>query len=227
MFEILLLCALSDLPDLKTLPGVESAEAVVKCDNPELTIVHVRDWHYIDYAAFKADVEGDIDGALIPDQYVGFAREVQEIQDQQELFLRACVKAGCNDVWIEGLTPDIAPAFRLICRAAAANGLYDSPNPLSVGVAGRLFVERIIRVHALDTDVGLKLTFPLDASGNLRKVPDSDVEKRENLMIRQLTGVRGVAIVVLGGAHDLSDNVPARVKLVVVTVKGYRKVSGE
>ncbi|MFT5328797.1 MAG: hypothetical protein ACI8P0_006712, partial [Planctomycetaceae bacterium] len=29
------------------------------------------------------------------------------------------------------------------------------------------------------------------------------------------------AILVLGGAHDLSDNVPAGVELIVLTVKGY------
>jgi hypothetical protein len=31
----------------------------------------------------------------------------------------------------------------------------------------------------------------------------------------------GTAVLVLGGAHDLSDNVPKGVKLIVLTVKGY------
>jgi hypothetical protein len=31
----------------------------------------------------------------------------------------------------------------------------------------------------------------------------------------------GTAVLVLGGSHDLSDNVPAGVKLIVLTVKGY------
>ena len=84
-----------------------------------------------------------------------------------------------------------------------------------------------IRVHALDTDKGLRLTKPLDAAGKLREIAESDIEKRENLMIQQLRNHKGVAIVVLGGAHDLSNNVLPGTKLVVVDVKGFRKASGE
>lgn len=227
MFEILLTCVLADLPELKTLPGVESAKVVVDCREPRLTIIHVRDWHFIEYAEFKADVEDEVAPALINGQYIIFAGEVQSVQDQQELFLNAMTHAGHRDVWIEGLIPEFEGVFQHICHAAAGNGLYETPNPISVGAAARLFVRQQIRVHALDTDQGLRLTAPLDATGRLRKVSDSDIEKRENLMMRQLKDQAGVAIVVLGGGHDLSNNVPADVKLITVTVKGYRQASGE
>ena len=151
----------------------------------------------------------------------------QEVQDQQELFLEAMVKAGHQDVWIEGLIPEFERAFIHICHVAARNGLYESPNPISVGAAARLFVKRQIRVHALDTDKGLRLTKPLDAAGKLRTVSEANIEQRENLMMQQLRSHKGVAIVVLGGAHDLSNNVPPETRLVVVTVKGYREASGE
>jgi len=227
MFELLLACVLSDLPDLRSFPGVESVKVAVECPAPKLTIVHVRDWHFIEYAEFKADVEDEVGADQVPGQYLVFAREVQAIQDQQELFLNALAGAGHRDVWIEGLIPEFERVFLHICHAAARNGLYESPNPISVGAAARLFVKQQIRVHALDTDQGLRLTMPLDAAGKLREVSDSDIEKRENLMMQQLRNHQGVAIVVLGGAHDLSNNVPAGVKLVVVTVKGYRQASGE
>lgn len=230
MYAFLLACLLSDhadLPDLKRLPGVDSVEIAVQHTDPKLTIIHIRDWHFIDYAAFKADVADKVSADQIRDQYLILAREVQAIQDQQELILQALASAGHRDVWIEGLIPEFERVFQHICHAAAQNGLYESPNPLSVGAAARLFVRQQIRVHALDTDKGLRLTFPLDAAGKLRDVPDSDVEKRENLMMRQLRDQSGVAILVLGGAHDLSNNVPAGVKLIVVTVKGYREASGE
>jgi hypothetical protein len=227
MFEFLLACVMSDLPNLKTLPGVESAKVAVECDDPKLTIVHIRDWHFIEYAEFKADVEGEVGADQIENQYLIFAREVQAIQDQQELFLNAMAKAGHRDVWIEGLIPEFERVFQYICHAAAQNGLYESPNPISVGAAARLFVKQQIRVHALDTDKGLRLTKPLDAAGKLREIAESDIEKRENLMIQQLRNHKGVAIVVLGGAHDLSNNVLPGTKLVVVDVKGFRKASGE
>ena len=47
-------------------------------------------------------------------------------------------------------------------------------------------------------------------------------EKREDAIVRNLMKASGnTAIVVLGGAHDLSDNVPKGVHLVEVTVKSY------
>lgn len=227
MLELFLVCVLSDLPELGSFPGVESVKVAVDCDEPKLTLVHIRDWHFIEYTEFKADVQDQVTDDQIQNQYLIFAREVQEVQDQQELFLNAMAKAGHRDVWIEGLIPEFERAFIHICHAAARNGLYKSPNPISVGAAARLFVKQQIRVHALDTDKGLRLTKPLDSAGKLREVSEADIEKREDLMIRQLRNHKGVAIVVLGGAHDLSNNVPKGTKLVVVTVKGYRKASGE
>lgn len=227
MLELLLAAMLSDLPKLDSFPGVESVKVVVDCKEPTLTIVHIRDWHFIEYAEFKADVEDEIGADQIENQYVVFAREVQAVQDQQELFLNAMVKVGHRDVWIEGLIPEFERAFIHICHAAARNGLYESPNPISVGAAARLFVKQQIKVHALDTDKGLRLTKPLDAAGKLRKISVADIEKREDLMIHRLRDHNGVAIVVLGGGHDLSNNVPPGTKLVTVSVKGYRKASGE
>ena len=227
MIELILACVLTELPNLESFPGVESAKVAVKCDDPRLTIVHIRDWHFIEFAEFRADVQDEIAEDQIQNQYFIFAREVQEVQDQQELFLEAMAKAGHQDVWIEGLIPEFERAFIHICHAAARNGLYESPNPISVGAAARLFVKRQIRVHALDTDKGLRLTKPLDAAGKLRTVSEADIEQRENLMMQQLRSHKGVAIVVLGGAHDLSNNVTPETRLVVVTVKGYREASGE
>tara|TARA_R110002072_G_scaffold302100_1_gene483912 strand:- start:80997 stop:81680 length:684 start_codon:yes stop_codon:yes gene_type:complete len=227
MIELILVCMLTELPNLESFPGVESAKVVVKCDDPRLTIVHIRDWHFIEFAEFQADVQDEIAEDQIQNQYLIFAHEVQEIQDQQEMFLNAMARAGHREVWLEGLIPEFERAFIHICHAAARNGLYESPNPISVGAAARLFVKRQIRVHALDTDKGLRLTQPLDATGKLRAVSEADIEQRENLMMQQLRSHQGIAIVVLGGAHDLSNNIPPETKLVVVTVKGYREASGE
>lgn len=48
MLELLIACLMSDLPDLRSLPGVESVEVTVECDDPRLTIIHIRDWHHVD-----------------------------------------------------------------------------------------------------------------------------------------------------------------------------------
>lgn len=50
-------------------------------------------------------------------------------------------------------------------------------------------------------------------------------EAREDANVRNILLAKcRTAVLVLGGAHDLSDNVPGRVDLIVLTVKGY---SGE
>jgi hypothetical protein len=44
---------------------------------------------------------------------------------------------------------------------------------------------------------------------------------REDAIVKRMMKMSGTAVLVLGGAHDLSDNVPKGVKLIVLTVKGY------
>ena len=46
-------------------------------------------------------------------------------------------------------------------------------------------------------------------------------EAREDSIVRSLLGASKTAVLVLGGAHDLSDNVQARIELIVLTVKGH------
>jgi len=43
-------------------------------------------------------------------------------------------------------------------------------------------------------------------------------------LVKSLLRVSAAAVLVLGGAHDLSDNVPKGVKLIVQTVQGYLRV---
>ncbi|MFT5324870.1 MAG: hypothetical protein ACI8P0_002736 [Planctomycetaceae bacterium] len=51
MFELLIACLLSDLPELEGHPGVASVKFTVECDAPKLTIIHVRDWHLVEKAS--------------------------------------------------------------------------------------------------------------------------------------------------------------------------------
>lgn len=223
----LLALVLADLPVLKSLPGVESIKVAVPCENPKLTVIHIRDWHFIEFETFKADIEGQVPEDQMAREFMAFAREVEEIQDRQEQILRVLARAGHKEVWMEGLTPPMEPIFLQICHAAAHNGLYASPNPLHVGAVGRLAVERVVTARALDTDEGLEAADPIGTDGSIREVSVADNEKREDLMIRQLAGRTGVAVIMLGGGHDLSNNVPEGVRLIEVTVKGYAAASGE
>jgi hypothetical protein len=60
---------LSNLPDLQSLPGVASAKVAVKCDDPKLTIIHVRDGHFIERKTFALDVQ-NASGESLTDEAV-------------------------------------------------------------------------------------------------------------------------------------------------------------
>jgi len=61
---------------------------------------------------------------------------------------------------------------------------------------------------------------PVQADGRI--VFDENAnEARGDAIVNTMMKASGTAVIVLGGAHDLSDNLPAGVKLIVLTVKAY------
>ena len=61
---------------------------------------------------------------------------------------------------------------------------------------------------------------PVQADGRI-VFDEKTNEVRENTIVKRMIKASGTAVLVLVGVHDLSDNVPEGVKLVVLTVKGY------
>jgi hypothetical protein len=51
------------------------------------------------------------------------------------------------------------------------------------------------------------------------------IEARENAMVKLMLDGRKTAVIVLGGAHDLSDNVPVDCEYIHVTTNQYRRVA--
>ena len=70
--------------------------------------------------------------------------------------------------------------------------------------------------------VGILVIFGQQSCDDAATLKDHNAnEAREDAIIRNRLRASETAILVLGGAHDLSDNVPAGVKLIVLTVKVY------
>jgi hypothetical protein len=71
--------------------------------------------------------------------------------------------------------------------------------------------------------VGILAIFGQQSCDDAATLKDHNAnEAREDAIIRNRLGASETAILVLGGcANDLSDNVPAGVKLIVLTVKVY------
>ena len=79
---------------------------------------------------------------------------------------------------------------------------------LQIGAAGRLLMSGELKdVRPLDTHSGLEQSNPRAADGSLRRVSARTIESREDAQVRYLLKSSGTAVVILGGAHDLTNNV--------------------
>jgi hypothetical protein len=92
MLTAVLSLLLADLPDLKLHPDVASVKVAVECDDPGLTIIHIRDWHFVDEERFTLDVRGESDTKLSDDEVSTLFAEhrvtVETVQKQQSRVLR-------------------------------------------------------------------------------------------------------------------------------------------
>lgn len=214
-------------------PGVHAVTIPLTSETGPV-IVHIRDWHWVPYEYVLA--EG---GSA--DNYLTLLEQVEQVQAEQYPLLKKIVAAGHTDIFGEAITPDVVPIYRSVCRSLwksrrrnpdGVKELFRAPNVLSIGAPGRLLAEGLIeRIHATESDATLKLTHPLDDEGHRRDVSSRQMEQREDYMVRQLLKVSGVATIVLGGGHDLADNVrrmaPGEATLVVVTTRRYQRVAGD
>ena len=231
---------LSNLPDLQSLPGVASAKVAVKCDDPKLTIIHVRDWHFVDRQSFALDVQDASDEPLTDDEvdtlFAEHRETVAAIQKQQMRVMLALVKqAGIKQVFQEGLVAEELAAYRkrITVLRDFRKYLPDGDRPLDqftryeyetdmlqIGVPGQLWINNKIKsVASVEDEAAYKAANPI-RDGKI--VLDKSLnEAREDAIVRNTLRASETAVLVLGGAHDISDNVPAGVELIVLTVQGY------
>ena len=225
---------------LKSLPEVESVSEQ-SGDSGDHVIIHLRDWHYVDFDSFTADLrdsDPDISDGDLERAYRDHLRLVQAVQAEQRRLIRRLIRAGVRTVYLEGLTPGIEPVFPVICRAVCSNDkpslteLFELPNPLAMRSAGQLLADgEALTIRAVDSEQTLAECNPIDESGQFREVAVETIERREDHMVRTAGSAKQPVLLLLGGGHDLSNNV-ARVErdapgLIVVTTHQYAAASGQ
>lgn len=90
-----------------------------------------------------------------------------------------------------------------------------------IGTPGQLLIDGHIKAVIPAEDAkAFAAANPVQADGRI-VFDEKTNEVRENTIVKRMIKASGTAVLVLGGAHDLSDNVPADVKLIVLTVNGY------
>lgn len=241
MIATLLTLILATPPNAFEFPADVRIKIAVECESPKLTIIHIRDWHFVDKERFTLDVrdesEAELSDADVDALFEEHQATVAVIQRQQKQLIQKLVNGlKIKQVFQEGLTAEQLPAYQK--RIAILKDFRqflptgDAPidqftryeyqtDMLLIGAPGQLLIDDHIKSIAPGEDAkAYKAANPLKPDGRI--VFDEKVnEAREDAIVRNLMKASGPAVIVLGGAHHLSDNVPAGVQLVEVTVKAY------
>lgn len=79
---------------------------------------------------------------------------------------------------------------------------------LQIGAAGRLLMSGELKdVRPVDDRSQLARSNPQTSNGSIRRVSKTAIESREDSQVRCLLKSSGTAVVILGGGHDLTNNV--------------------
>ena len=245
---ILMGCEKAPTPPVAIAPSTvaESSPAPV---TPLVTIIHVKNWHWLPKEHFAADQRGlnpKLTNNEIDIRYSKFLEDIDALQREQVGLMRELFQQHprCR-VFYEGVTDsngrdfidtvqalrqadigsvqiNLEQANRMVeniptgtTAHTIAVGLRDDFNAkvvayrddlLQVGAVGRmLMADELDRVFALDDENLLDAANPVQANGTIEFNPAADAA-REDGMAKRLLASTPVVIAVLGGEHDLTDN---------------------
>jgi hypothetical protein len=222
---------------LRQLPGVVQIEVAVRADEPAHRIVHLRDYHYVPKDLY--------DGG----SYAEFLQQVDAVQQEQMALLRCLIEHhGVQRIFAEGLTSKDLPHYKeriaglrdmektqipelreLLARArterqrAEIVGMLDEHKTrlLELGAAGRLLI-----AGELDNVLPLDDLETLDQAKSLTP---ATLAARHDAQVKTVLDQGPFALIVLGGAHDLSDSVrrlgAGRCEYIRVTTRRFREFS--
>lgn len=204
---------------------------LVGCSSEPVRIVHIKNWHWIPRESFAVELRNDqpeLTDLEIEARYARFLGDVEELQQEQVEVLRRLIQSsGLKSVFYEGVTAENhetyidavgrARKLRSVVSEAAeldAPELIDEAKRLQaefretllqLGAVGRLMVDGDLSdVSPLDEADLLKTANPIQG-GKIAFDAAAD-EAREDTMARRLMAAGPVAVVILGGEHDLADN---------------------
>tara|TARA_R110002095_G_scaffold153786_4_gene133623 strand:+ start:902 stop:1705 length:804 start_codon:yes stop_codon:yes gene_type:complete len=237
--------ALCDDPNLisqlRKLPSVHSVTSTPTKSKPKQIIIHLLNWHFISKEDYAADLSDSSDGDLSEDeiekQYLAFLNDVEAIQKEQKQILRYLIKKHkVQTVYMEGLTEKNLNAFNSFIKTLRefevpeGDGALDlflkeqyRRDLMQMGAAAQLLINRRLKsVLPLENAEAFENANPVGTDGKIR-FDEVTEEMREDEMLKILLKGQGIKVIVLGGGHDLADNLE-RLKLDSVL---YVRVSGK
>lgn len=190
-------------------------------------IIHILNWHYVDRDDFAADLRANSDKPISDEQvtkeYLSFLDDVREIQKQQMELLRTLIKKHeLKAVYVEGLTEKNHKGILEFLESMKKYERTRKPSEdrfdrqiealhqlslLHVGAAPRLVMSGELKtILPAEDSTAMEAANPVRPDGTL--VYDlKAATDREDAIARNLLKAEGVAVIVLGGGHDLADNI--------------------
>ncbi|WP_417378173.1 hypothetical protein [Gimesia sp.] len=190
------------------------------------TIIHILNYHYVSPGEFAADLK-DQDNTVTQEQidkaYSYFLKVVEANQrDQMKLLRRLIKEHNLKAVYVEGLTEQnhkgtlrfietlkkyertkTDPPESGIDRLVAAQNRLDR---LELGAVGLLVVSgELETILPAEDSAAFDAANPVKADGSIEFDKEAE-ERREDAIVRNLLKADGVAVITLGEAHVLSDN---------------------
>jgi hypothetical protein len=244
---------------LNGLPFVDVVQVYPAKGKPKRRIVHLANWHAVDADLLTADIEDQLGRKLTDgEQFLYHWRhlaEVETVQAQQMAALRCLMKHhGLKSVFCEGLTSetdrdDLKLAVRVLDASfRRQHGTLVRYAKTVVGSSKEESLDLELMIPQVEREILQQAgsVFRLQRSGLTPEIledaktlaesapefgkenPFQKEEKREDAIVERLK-VAGGGFVLLGGAHDLSDNLKKRdpgCELYVVSVKAYSGIVG-
>ncbi|HWB11534.1 MAG TPA: hypothetical protein VG826_20050 [Pirellulales bacterium] len=187
---------------MRLAPGVARVTSIVSPARPGSWIVHIADYHLVNREALAADLRNDepnVTRADVEAEYQTVLANVRKVQPNQLLFIRWLAREhGVRIVFREG-PPDCTSYHYTDMIRQVEHGQLD---PAWIGAAGQALLERSIeKVLPAEDYAAYRAANPLAGNGLMFE----GLENARELAITTCLSRDGpLAIVVLGGWHDLS-----------------------
>lgn len=210
-----------------------------------------------DYAKDLQDIaENTLSEAEIDARCEELLLEVELVQLEQMALLRLLRRHhGLDHVCIEGVTERDVPIYEAKVRILAKFGediaeLRESKkeldpeqnrelieqidvaleqyrqDSLQVGATGQLVLSgEITEIRPSESLEAYLAANPVNDDGSV-VLDDRAIEQRQNAIVKTLT-VNNASLIILGGGHDLADNLPPDVEYLRVTTDFYAELQGE
>lgn len=204
----------------------------------QFRIVHLCNWHLIPYREFEAVLKTDgLDAAEIARRFEQHETRVERIQREQYSLMQFLVpELHLHAIHLEGLCPEDAELFMKRLEQLRSAALPGSERPsqkgtaemirqerLLAGTAGQLFMDGVLDVLPVEDRRVFEAASPFKSGSDFNDIP-AMTELRESAMVRHLIHDGAATFVVLGGLHDLSNNVPDECEYVRIETTRYAEL---